>query len=571
MDHSRYLQTFDTSQLPQVFVDVLVVGSGIAGHCAALSAEAAGARVLVVTKDTPLESNTLYAQGGIAAAVGISDSVDAHVTDTLRAGDGLCDESVVRAIVGEAAEAVQYLADAGVAFDRDPQSGSLRLGREGGHSQRRVAHSHGDGTGLEFQRVLGAVVAERRDLQVVSGSFVVDLLTVEERCVGAMVLVAGEVRVVWAGAVVLAAGGAGRLFRESTNPAVTTGDGLAMAYRAGADLRDMEFMQFHPTVLYVPGAGRTLLSEAARGEGALLRDLRGHRFLPDYDERAELAPRDVVSRAIVSHLTEWGDAHVLLDLTAIDPARLALCLPGVVATGRKIGIDVTREPLPVRPAAHYTIGGVVCDLNGRTTLPGLLAAGEVSSSGLHGANRLASNALLEGVVVGRRAGTAAAREAALRPSTQYTITSTGPGRARDDVDSLDLVQSIESLLWRDAGVRRDGEGLANAERQLAAWAPLVLGRAMPHPAGMEAQNLCLLGGLLLRAASLRRETRGVHWRRDHPDHDEARFLGHFHMRTGEAPRFIPLASAVSCSQAAVASQGVATGRESAPGSGGSGV
>ena len=540
MSIPRYLQHFDTALLPQVFSDVLVIGSGIAGHCAALAAAEAGARVLVLTKDGPLESNTLYAQAGIAAPIDVADSVESHVHDTLMAGDGLCHESVVRSVIAEAVSAVDFLAGSGVAFDRDHTSGTLRLGREGGHSHRRVAHANGDVTGREFQRALSTSLIGSRGIRRMSGAFVVDLLTVDSRCIGALALVGGELRVVWAGAVILASGGAGRLFRESTNPSVTTGDGLAMAYRAGAQLRDMEFMQFHPTVLYVPGAGRTLLSEAARGEGAIVRDLRGERFLERYDERGELAPRDVVSRAMVSHMLEHGDAHVFLDLTGIDPDRLASRLPGVVATGREIGLDVTRDPLPVRPAAHYTLGGVVADTEGRTSLAGLYAAGEVSSTGLHGANRLASNSLLEGVVVGRRSGRAAARESADHQPTSHTIASRGAGRALHAVDSQDVVHSVESLLWREAGVRRSGDGLLSARTQLASWAPLVLEREMPHPAGMEAQNLCLLGSLLVESALLRRETRGVHWRMDHPTRDDAHFLGHFRVERDQEPHFEPL-------------------------------
>jgi L-aspartate oxidase len=544
MTPPRYLQHFDTALLPQVFADVLVVGSGIAGHCATLAAAEAGARVLMLTKEGPLESSTLYAQGGIAAPLALEDSVDAQVQDTVRAGDGLCHEDVVRSIVGGGAEAIDFLAASGVRFDRDPETGAFRLGREGGHSCRRIAHVK-DATGREFQRALSASVIGSYETRRLDGAFVVDLLTVDDRCVGVLALVGGELRAVWAGAVVLATGGAGRLFRESTNPSVTTGDGLAMAYRAGAELRDMEFMQFHPTVLYVPGAGRKLLSEAARGEGAVVRDVRGRQFLFDFDERGELAPRDVVSRSMVAHMLQHGDTHVLLDLTGIEEERLASRLPGIVATGREIGIDVTRSPLPIRPAAHYTVGGVVADPHGRTSVPGLLAAGEVTSLGLHGANRLASNSLLEGVVVGRRAGAVAAAEAATCAPQSHAIVSRGPGRALRAVDSEDVVQSVESLLWREAGVQRSGEGLAGARRELAAWSPLVLRREMPHPAGMEAQNLCLLASLLVDSALLREETRGVHWRTDHPERDDDRFAGHFHHAAGREPRYEPLPAGVT--------------------------
>ena len=547
----RYVVPFDTRLLAQVFCDVLVIGTGVTGHVAALEAAAGGARVLALTKAAPLESNTRYAQAGIAAPLSSADSVEMHVADTMRAGDGLCHPRVVELVVSEAAEAVQRLADLGVGFDRagdedaaaDSSRGGLSLGREGGHSVRRVAHADGDATGAEIQRALSAALLGQDGIRVFPDAFVVDLLTVDHRCVGALVHFAGELRVVWAAATVLASGGAGRLFRESTNPSVSTGDGLAMAYRAGARLRDMEFMQFHPTVLYVPGAPRTLLSEAARGEGAHVLDVRGHRFLPDYDERGELAPRDVVSRAIVTHMLEHGDTHVLLDLRHVPSDRVAGHLPGVAATGRSVGLDVGTHPLPVRPAAHYTLGGVVCDVDGRTNLEGLFAAGEVTSSGLHGANRLASNSLLEGAVMGRRAGRTAAARSSERSAAAHTIVAAAPGPSMEGFDAGDLVRSVESVLWRNAGVRRDGEGLESAAAQLADWSPLVLERSLPLGAGSEAQNLCLLARLLVDAAARREETRGVHWRVDHPARDDSGGLGHYVQERGRKTRFEPLESA----------------------------
>jgi L-aspartate oxidase len=344
--------------------------------------------------------------------------------------------------------------------------------------------------------------------------------------------------------VVLATRGAARLFRESTNPAVTTGDGIAMAYRAGASLRDMEFMQFHPTVLYVPGAPRKLVSEAARGEGALILDPKGERFLEAFDSRGELAPRDVVSRAIVAHMLAHGFTHVFLDLRHVDAGRLAERLPGVLETGRAVGIDVTKELLPVRPAAHYTVGGVVADVEGRTDVAGLFAAGEATSSGLHGANRLASNSLLEGVVAGGRAGRCAAADAARagRP-VAHDLASDGPGPAAGEFDVNDLLRSVESLVWRKAGVQRNEKDLADALSELRRWNRLELTRTMPDQRGVEAQNLCILGELLVEAALTRRETRGVHWRTDHPKRDDARFRAHVVQRRGESARIVPLPAA----------------------------
>ena len=525
--------------MPQVFTDVLVLGSGIAGQAAALRASERGVRVMVLTKSGPMESNTLYAQAGIAAVIGGDDSIAQHRDDTLAAGDGLCDQAVVQSVVEDGPDAVRWLVDLGVDFDRDERNGPLVLGREGGHSSRRVAHARGDATGSEIQEALARRLTADRRIKLHADAFVVDLLTDDDRCVGALVLIRGEVRVVWAGSVVLATGGAARLFRESTNPGVTTGDGIAMAHRAGVRLRDMEFMQFHPTVLYVPGAKRMLISEAARGEGALITDTAGDRFLTREDPRGELAPRDVVARGIVKHLLEHGGTHVLLDLTVIDPQRLLSRLPGVVASGTRVGIDVFTQPLPVRPAAHYTIGGLVTDLDGQTSLSGLFAAGEVASTGLHGANRLASNSLLEGAVCGRRAGFAAAESMHGR-SRRRDLSGEGPGPAAAGLDVQDIVRTVKSLVWRHAGVRRSGAVLRDARDELAGWAPHVLGSTLSGGAGMEAQNLCLLADLVIEAALLREETRGVHWREDHPTRDDERFRAHVMQQRDQATRLIPL-------------------------------
>lgn len=540
----RYLRSFEARSLPQVFADVVVVGTGIAGNAAILAAARAGANVVVLTKDGRTESNTLYAQAGIAAALGPDDSVEMHVQDTLAAGDGLCHEDVVRSVVGGGPRAIETLERLAVPFDRNPEMGRLLLGREGGHRVRRVAHAHADSTGRQIEVALTRAVAAVEGVRMSENAFALDLLTDGGRCVGVLANVRGETRVIWGSAVVLATGGAARLFRESTNPAVTTGDGIAMAYRAGASLRDMEFMQFHPTVLYVPGAPRKLVSEAARGEGAIVVDPKGERFLKSYDERGELAPRDVVSRAMVSHMLANGFTHVFLDLRQIDPERLAERLPGVVETGLAVGLDVRRDLLPVRPAAHYTVGGVVVDLDGRTDLAGLFAAGEATSSGLHGANRLASNSLLEGMVAGERAGAAAALDAsrAGRPGARDLV-GDGPGPAAGEFDVNDLLRSVESLVWRRAGVQREGRDLADALAELRRWNRLELTRTMPDQRGAEAQNLCILAELLVEAALLRRETRGVHWRTDHPKRDDSAFLAHVVQKRGEATRLVPLVSA----------------------------
>ncbi|HZY89771.1 MAG TPA: L-aspartate oxidase [Gemmataceae bacterium] len=383
----RYLVRFGPKRTPHLFTDLLVIGGGIAGLRAALAAQPAMG-VLVVTKDKVQQSNSTYAQGGIAAVRSPEDRFEDHIEDTLTAGAGLCDRAVVELVVREAPRQIDDLIDFGARFDEEP-------GIEGGHSYRRIVHALGDATGFEVMRAIIERVRQAANVTVWDRTFTIDLLTDGGACVGALVARGKRGQfLVWAKQVVLASGGAGMVYRETTNPPVATGDGMAAAYRAGAQLRDMEFMQFHPTVLYVAGSARYLISEAVRGAGAYLRDKDGHRFMPEEDPRAELATRDVVSRAIFRCMERTQHPNVYLDLSHLDPDKVREHFPGIAKVCREFGIDVTHDPVPVRPGAHYMVGGVTTDAEGRTTLPGLWAAGEVTSSGLHGANRLASNSLL---------------------------------------------------------------------------------------------------------------------------------------------------------------------------------
>ena len=396
----RYLVGFDPRELPHHFTDVLIIGGGIAGFRAALGVPD-DYRVLVVTKDEVRESNSHYAQGGIAGVLDPEDRFDNHIADTLAAGKGLCDPEVVEMVVREAPDRIDELIGWGTHFDQ--VNGHVSLGREGGHSHARIVHALGDETGREIMRAMILQARSRRSIRIWQNCLTIDLLTHEGRCRG--VLVWDKRRgfaLVWARAVVLATGGAGQLYRETTNPPIATADGHAMAYRAGVELRDMEFMQFHPTVLYIAGSARHLLTEALRGEGAYLRDKDGHRFMPDYHPLAELAPRDDVSLAIARQMARTQHPNVYLDLSHLDPDFIRQRFPGIDRLCRSFDLDITRDPIPVCPGAHYMIGGVTVDTSGRTTLPGLWAAGEVTSSGLHGANRLASNSLLEGLVYGAR-------------------------------------------------------------------------------------------------------------------------------------------------------------------------
>src|SRR6476469_9086883 len=409
MSPSRYLVSFDARDSYHQFTDILIIGAGIAGIRAALEIPA-DLRVLVLNKDRLDESNSTYAQGVIAGVLSPEDRFENHIEDTHIAGAGLCDPEGVEMVIREAPHQIADLVRFGVKFDLE--GGELALTREGGHSHRRIVHALGDATGHEVMRALIARAKATPNVTLRGETFTLDLLTHEGRCVGAAVWRPGVgTSLVWARQVILASGGCGMVYRETTNPPVATGDGMAAAYRAGAELRDMEFMQFHPTVLYVAGSARYLISEAVRGEGAYLRDVHGERFMLKEDPRAELAPRDIVSRAIYRCMERTQHPNVYLDLSHLDPAKVRERFPGISKVCKSFGLDITKDRIPVRPGAHYMVGGVTVDDYGRTTLPGLWAAGEVTSSGLHGANRLASNSLVEGLVFGAHAGEGACREA----------------------------------------------------------------------------------------------------------------------------------------------------------------
>src|SRR5437773_4659096 len=407
----RYLIPFRAARLPQQITDVLVIGGGVAGLRAAIAAAENGAEVLLVTKDTVDQSNTWYAQGGIAAVLQPLDSVESHIKDTEIVGVGLCDEQAVRIVVEEGPKRVVELLSWGIHFDKKPGNPhDLAFGLEGGHSFARILHAYGDATGKELAQTLINKVRSYDTIRISENSFAIDLITNESRCLGVLALIDGNIQVIWARRTILASGGAGQLYRESTNPKIATADGHAMAYRAGATLGDMEMVQFHPTVLYVAGSSRALITEAVRGEGAHLIDRTGYRFMKDYHKDLELAPRDVVSRAIVDRIRKTNYTHVFLDVRHLDAEKFRARFPHLAQLCAEFDIDITKQPIPIHPATHYMIGGVDADLMGRTSLTGLYAVGEASCSGLHGANRLASNSLLEGLVFGTRAGTDAAAE-----------------------------------------------------------------------------------------------------------------------------------------------------------------
>ena len=534
----RYLVAFDTAELPQHVCDVLVVGSGIAGPMAALSL-GPQCRVRLVTKARLSETGTWYAQGGIAGAVGEADSVELHLADTLVAGQGLCDERVVRAVVGEAAAGLAQLEALGVHFDLGA-GGVPSLAREGGHTLPRVLHT-GDATGASIQDALAAAVRSADHIELTEDRFLIDLLTAGERCIGALVLDGATERpeVYWAGAVVLATGGCGQVYRVTTNPEIATGDGLAAAWRAGAEISDMEFVQFHPTALDHDDHPKTLITEALRGEGAFLLGCDGERFMPGVHPLAELAPRDVVVREIERVMAECQQPHVWLDARHLGKERLRARFPTIWERLREAGYDLSAELVPVAPAAHYMVGGVRVDLDGRTSVPGLYASGEVTASGLHGANRLASNSLLEGVVFSRRIA-GVLRDEAPR-ATPARIVS-GPVEHTVAFAIATARESVQRTMTSFVGMTRAQGGLREASEVLGGLSRL-LDVSLRRAEEYEVQNALAVASLITHAAWMRTESRGAHSRIDFPERDDAAWAGHLVWRRGAAPRFAPVRSA----------------------------
>jgi L-aspartate oxidase len=503
--------------------DFLVVGAGVAGLRAAIELADAG-RVLVFAKREVRDSATHYAQGGIAAALSDEDEVSLHLQDTLVAGDGLCNVDAVHVLVEEGPSRIEELIEWGTQFDRNGTK--LAFTREGAHSRNRILHAQGDSTGREILRALYAKTKTLKNISVMEFEMSSDLLLEDGRVVGVSVIGdKGQLPHITASAVLLATGGLGQLYRNTTNPEVATGDGVAMAYLAGADVSDMEFIQFHPTALYVQNAPRFLLSEALRGEGAYLRNMEMDRFMSKYHPLGALAPRDVVARAIVHELevTRSPDPVVYLDLTHLDSDHVRHRFPRIYSTCLEYNIDITTDVIPIRPAAHYAMGGVRTDLSGLTNLPGLYAAGEAASTGVHGANRLASNSLLEGLVYGARAGQTMRdnlRQNPHRLTPKKAASSNGPV----DSDIEEMIGQIRDVMWNKVGIVRDGSGLRQALEQLQ-----TLKRRVAHPGtrrAFEARNILTSGLLVARSALAREESRGGHYRTDYPSHDDAKFLKH---------------------------------------------
>jgi L-aspartate oxidase len=538
-DERRYLTNFDSRRTGHILTDVLVIGSGVAGTRAAIEAADHVDDVLLICKSGLSDSVTRHAQGGIAGVRAATDSIELHVEDTMRVGCGLSNREVVELVVRQARERLDELIEWGVVFDRDGDE--IALTREGGHSVSRILHCAGDRTGRELSRVLCDRVRHTKNVRVFEQCFLIDLITQEGRCVGAVAWheTFGH-QLIWARRTILASGGAGRLYRETSNPEVATGDGLAAAYRAGATLADLEMVQFHPTTLYVAGAARALISEAVRGEGGRLVDRAGERFMDAFHTDAELAPRDVVSRAIHSHMRATRTNCVFLDVRHIGREKFAARFPGISRLCEDFQIDVGSDLIPVRPAAHYFVGGVWTGIDASTSIDGLLCCGEVACTGLHGANRLASNSLLEGLVFGKVAGETAGTQAASASGAMHhhPIRNDIAQSQRTELDLDDVRNSCRSVMWRNVGIERHGDRLAETRDIIEFWGDYVLDKTFDDRLGWETQNMLSLSRLVAMSALSRPESIGVHYRVDDVVESKSDDASCYHTqvrRTGDGP------------------------------------
>lgn len=510
----RYLMDFDLSRIPQIYTDFLVIGGGAAGFRAAIESAKYG-ETLLVTKDKLGESNTMYAQGGIAVAINAGDQVMFHVEDTLIAGDGLCDEEAVKIMVEEGIDRVDELVSWGANFDR--QGKNLVFTMEAAHRMRRIIHAKGDATGAETENVLIRKASEFSNLKFMDHKFVVDLITEGNRCFGALFIdeLDSKVMAVIAKATILAAGGLCQIYRYTTNPEVATGDGYAIAYRAGCEMTDMEFVQFHPTTLYVSGAPRFLISEAVRGEGAILVNANGERFMKNYHELGELAPRDVVSRAIVEETEKTNTDCVFLDLTHLDPLFVKNRFPTIYERCKQYGIDITNDLIPVSASAHFMMGGVKTNLNAETNIDSLFACGEVACTGVHGANRLASNSLLESLVFGVRASNSAAKCIKNKIPKSVSKLKHQVKIKNHDADFKEIRNAIRKIMWEEVGIVRNEYALQKAINFLERHVIVPNSRY-----SFELQNMLDISRLIAKGSLIRRESRGAHYRSDYPDRDD---------------------------------------------------
>jgi len=536
MNH-RYIAHFDSTKLPRIDTDFLVIGSGSAGLRAAIEANQHG-DVVLVTKSVVKESNTRYAQGGIAVAMSEDDAIDFHVEDTLKAGVGFCDEVAVQTMVEEGIQRVSELIEWGANFDKDGNELSFTM--EAAHQRRRIVHS-GDATGWETANVLSNQLIKQERVRVIEHAFAVDLMTQDDTCYGAVVLIDNNLHCIFAKAVILATGGLGRIYQCTSNPDVATGDGFAAAWRAGCKMIDMEFVQFHPTTLFLVDAPHFLISEAVRGEGGILINIRGERFMARYDEKEELAPRDVVSRAILNEMQLTGFPCVYLDITHRSPDFIRNRFPTIYQTCKHHGIDITTDLIPVRSGAHFMMGGVRTNLNAETNIRGLYACGEVACTGVHGANRLASNSLLECIVFGARAGKAAteyAKKVKVDDYAKIKIHSEAPPQgvlSNEPFDVQSVREMIREVMWDNIGILRGGNELKTASDILS---EIVERRLWNRVEEFELQNILDIAKLIAEAATLRTESRGAHYRTDFPERDDTHWQKHIVLCRDEQPEIV---------------------------------
>ena len=529
----RYQVSFDSKTLQHIFTDTLIIGSGVAGLSSAIHA-AKGGSVLVTTKTEINENCTEHAQGGIAAKLNLGDSYKSHIDDTLCTGQRICNDTVVSSVIREGPKRVKELISWGAKFDKE--NGKLAFTKEGGHSRPRILRARGDSTGKEIEETLINMVKKNPQIRVFEHTFALDLLVSKNSCDGIIAWRSQEGKIlIWAKQTILASGGCGQVYRETTNPEIATGDGIAMAYRAGVKLQDLEFVQFHPTTLYVAGTERVLISETVRGEGGVLRNKDGELFMSKYHPSAELAPRDIVSRSIVQEIRGTDHTHVYLDVRHISKEKLSNRFPKIKKLCASFGIDITRQLIPVHPSAHYMIGGVKVDQNGKTSMKNLYACGEVSCTGLHGANRLGSNSLLEGLVFGYRTGNMVGKKLEEKKEGLSPRSFKEPSKSHlySELDLEDLKNSLKSLMWRSVGIERDGRYLKEAIKNIEHWSKYIISNEFSSPLGWEVQNMLTVSNLISSSAYRRCESRGVHYRLDHPDTDDKHWKKHIIVYNGK--------------------------------------